>query len=299
MTSILFHLGYQKTGTSTLQRSLFVDHPDINYMSPNADGTTPVLNDPLTERFHKTIPVAGDDKRAEAQRIWQDHMSSYLDPDRLNLVSEEGFMVGSAGPEEVRDRVAALSPQPEVMFVLRRQQDLIRSLYDMFPTIDRRDHGTAKVDPLDAYIDHMLVDPVFAPYLRYAERIAQAQALFGEDRVHVFTFAEIYKTRAGVPRLAKVLGIPAADILAAISGPAVHDFAMYGARRRIRRILGPVKGSWFLPVSVLRRINAWLGRAAGLKRTTLPPEEEAKIAAFFADDTARLSRLMPELGPLS
>jgi Sulfotransferase domain len=299
MTRILFHLGYQKTGTSTLQRKLFVSHPDINYMSPNADGTTAILRDPFTETFHKTMPVAGPDRRATARQIWQDHMVPHLDPHRLNLVSEEGFMVGTAGPAEVLDRVAALSPQPEVMFVLRSQQDFIRSLYDMFPNIDPKDNGTSKIDPIADYVDHMLDHPVFVPYLRYADRIAQAQSLFGPDRVHVFTFAEIYKTRQGVPRLAHLLGVSTDDVLAAISGPAVHDFAMYGMRRRIRRLLGPIRGSWFLPIGVLRAINMRLGRLTGVKRTTLPQAEAARIAAFFAGDTQKLGSLLPSLGPLS
>lgn len=295
MTRLIFHLGYPKTGSTTLQHRLFAPHPGIAYLSPNADPDTPFLRDPRTARFPRAL--SGADTGAEAQHLWQTHMVPQLSADRVTLLSEEDLLFGPAGGAAVLERIAALSPQPELLIVLRPQDEIIRSRYDMYPVIDKADRGTGRSVPLADYIDHILSDPIYAPNLRFADRIAQAQRLFGADRVHVFAFDDLFRTARARPRLARLLGIAPAEVDAALAGPAANDFVMHATRRRLRRILGPIRGSWFLPVGVLRAINTRLGRAAGIRRTDMSAADRARITAHFADDTARLAALLarPEI----
>ena len=298
MTRILAHLGYIKSGSSSLQNHLFAQHPQLNYLATQlAEDTprTPFQAAPLTTRFYRAL--IEDGAPGDLQDLWRTHVAPALDPRRTNILSDEtALTVGD--PRTVLTRVADIAPTARILIVTRNQTDLLRSFYDMFPTIRHDESGRGSYADFDGWLDHILDQRGhydLARNLHYATTIRMAQDIFGTDNVHVIPFEQLFRSETAQAALARCLGIAAEDVSAALARPAVNDHREHAAKKLTRRLLGPVHASWFLPQPVLKRINRALGRVVRSGPTRITEAQRHRIVSHYAEDTAAMQAIMAGL----
>lgn len=227
----VLHIGYPKTGTKMLQRQFF----------PSLEGTT------LLARNSRH----GDLYRALAQHLTESADDNYVPTLMAALIQE----VSSTGERLVvsdealcgamydsRDtwrrtarRLQQLLPDSRVLITVRRQEDLLRSLYAFYvqkggtASVRRFLRGDARGYPVD--FDHFCFDCVIEEYI----------SLFGMDQVCVVAYEQLATDpEAYLTRLADFIrGDSSAATLARrrenVSVSGVSLLVLRGANRLARR----------------------------------------------------------------
>lgn len=224
---LVFHLGYPKTGTTTLQQRVFPRHPDLRYLGKLIPGYH-YVSDEVTRAIagvtHGDHTWSGDGLRAVLTRICTEESRSTV------LVSTESFIhVDSVAPEIVAARIGKTFPECRVVVCLRRQEDLLASFW--------RNHGAfgshlyvQKAEgegyQLPLSFDRWLELNFRRPFknvlgqLDYDYIVGLYESLLGSDAVSVI----LYETMAhDLPRFcdefANALGVSPGPLLALTEGP--------------------------------------------------------------------------------
>ena len=127
MVQTFLHIGYPKTGTTTLQEHLFPRHPDINYFGPRFTRVEGLF-DVVVELSTK---AKGRFDWVRAERAFG-RFKEQLDPDKCNLFSSERGLEGGTtqtmNKEVVFSRYRKLLDNTRIIIVVRNQIDMLRSL---------------------------------------------------------------------------------------------------------------------------------------------------------------------------
>lgn len=214
---IIVHIGYPKTGTTTLQRRLFGAHPtivSIGKPKPSGFGAS------LIEAF--TTPQVSGERLSELAATWRTVAAK---TDRQIVLSHEGLSApdlyrgdfGTPLPERMRQ----VFGQARIMIGIRNQVDLFESFYlhktrpDSYYTPEQfAEEASAEIDNWD--------------FAAMADRYA---AIFGKEQVGLFQLEliETDLTRYAT-RLAEFMGLGVPDVYERLR--AVKDNA-----RKSRRIV--------------------------------------------------------------
>ena len=128
---LVFHLGYPKTGTTTLQQRVFPRHPELRYLGKLIPGYNYAADEVTREIAgvtHGDHTWSGDKLRNVLTRICAEESRPAV------LVSTESFIhIDSVAPETVADRLGKTFPDCRVVVCVRRQEDLLASFW--------RNHG--------------------------------------------------------------------------------------------------------------------------------------------------------------
>ncbi len=293
---VIFHIGYMKTGSTSIQHNLLNDHRHINYLAANAQIRNEFQADPRTRRFVAELSGREDGWAEKAFKTWNEHIAPQLAPDKTNIVSEEDVLLQCDAPDQLFARIKRMCPQAHILIVVRDQIDLIRSLYDMYPTTnpDRAGHETV---PFDTYLDWAFGENAgWFDRMKFDAAILPAYDHFDSERIHVLSFKSLFTgDKPGLRELAQLLDIDPSDAFNAMEKPASNEFQMHASRRMIRRILGPIRASWFLPLPVLRAIHSRVGKALKFKKTALTAAQRDRIAKHYEQDNRRFLRRYPRL----
>ncbi len=205
---IFLHVGYPKTGSTTLQKGLFAQHPEIAY-----------LGRPFDEEFwelERVILTASDSEFGKRlPRLAEVVESLVRGASRSPVVlSHEGFLRSTrhGGHDVLRtaDRIRRVFAGLEqgdrrvsVMVCIRKQSDLFLSHFVQFVRGDQND--------LDRQVERLLVQPRegFAGTLFFDEVLGHYQSLFG-DALHVLLFEGMSDAPdAHMRRVCEILGVDA------------------------------------------------------------------------------------------
>lgn len=204
MNKLLIHIGYSKTGTSWLQRRLFVN---------TALGLT------LSHTKHTVVelllmPHALDFDAAACRAVFEPGLRAAWTAGLLPVISHEYLAgaahVGGRDSKDTAERLRACFPEAQILIVIREQQAIIRSIYSQFIK------GTG-VWSLRDYLDPPVPGRTlfkyghFHPdYYRYHRLIGYYQQLFGREQVTVLPY-ELFRARPAefVTRLMASVGLPA------------------------------------------------------------------------------------------
>jgi hypothetical protein len=238
MSKILIHIGYHKTGTSWLQRRLFV-RPDLGFCLSHAKSA---VVDPLI------VPHALDFDAGACRAHFEPGLRAAWADGLLPVISHERLSgevhIGGRDVKDTAERLHAAFPQATIFMVIREQQAMIRSIYGQFVK------GTG-VWPLCDYLDPPIADRTrfkyghFHPdHYRYHRLIACYQQLFGPDGVIVLPY-ELFRRRPRdfVSRLMTAVGLPVEEhALAALPydetvNPSLSALGI-GVKRLLNRLAG-------------------------------------------------------------
>lgn len=221
----LVHAGYQKTGSTFLQRNVFAD--ENVFCSPWGTQSTEAI-----ENFVLAHPERFDPERIRADLTVSDG--------RIPLISHEdllGYPVhGRYYAEQAVFRLAKALPEAKVLVCIRRQPDILLSNYFQYV----RQGGTKRLDGL---LSDNRNRPGYRPHFRldHFEYDLMHQLLsrhFPADRL-LFLPLEMLKSdqAAFMDRLSGFLGrqIAARDIPSAVNRR--HSARALGVQRRLNRVI--------------------------------------------------------------
>lgn len=249
MSTLLVHIGYHKTGSSWLQRRLFV-HEDVGFVLAHAKAA---VVDPLV------LPHALDFDAAACRSVLEPAVRRAWAAGKLPVISHERISgevhIGGRDSKDAAERLAATFPEARILIVIREQRDMIRSIYGQFIK------GTG-VWPLRDYLDPPVPPRTLFKYghfrpdhYRYHRLIGCYQELFGGERVIVLPY-ELFREDPVefVTRLLTSVGLePEAGTLAALPyGEAVNpSLSTLGVALKRRMNLLAGKRTGFNPAPLL------------------------------------------------
>lgn len=189
---LLIHAGYHKTGTTFLQKYLFVDH--------NAGFCLPVNKIHLRNSIIRTNPFEFDPK--EVRNEYMPAISEAIKMNMLPVLSHEQFTGQPAGSgyglrrrqreisrKEIANRLYACFPEARILIVIREQKDMIKSIFKYF-VCGWQGKLSASIE---LFLDQTMLKNGYGPlfnldYLRYHHVIEHYQTLFGSSSVKVLPY---------------------------------------------------------------------------------------------------------------
>ncbi len=170
----LFHVGYQKCGSTFLQRRFFRAVDGINYIPVNG----------LSYGLIKADDLFYDPAGAAAEM-----RERFADPERLNVLSHEQFICNYSHITRTCDRLHALSPEAKVLIVIRSQAGLLKSMYQQ-----RIRGGFGFTFP--RYVTEYCQRDQTLPGLRFNKVIGLYRDRFGAENVRVELFERFFNEAA-------------------------------------------------------------------------------------------------------
>ncbi|MBL6427643.1 MAG: hypothetical protein HOY44_08975 [Maritimibacter sp.] len=283
---ILLHPGYPKTGTTSLQANVFAGHPQLRYLSNHSAPGDAFRDAPETAEFHALIRDMALDSGLRIGALWRTHLVPALDRDRLNVISDETFL-SNEGPtteiaEFLRRLTAETGGQVQILITLRTQDDILRSMYDMYPW--RHGDPERRFLPFPQWVSQTLdhAGENIAGALRFSDVVTLYRDLFGAENVTVISVERLFRDGAAQAQLCERLGIDAGAFADLIARKAANTSDDHATKKLVRRVLGPVKGSSFLTPWQIRVIRKLLARVVPSRKTEIGTAERARIKAFYA-----------------
>ncbi len=181
--SWVLHVGWQKTGSTWLQKSVFPRLPDVEFIGKRY----PMRAEDWSLQLFNTIHFVDDlefsaDRIAEVVRAHTAHVPL----SKVRVLSGEG-LVGNpwhAGFDSKRnaDRLQAIFGPAKILFTVRNQGDMLESLYKQYLL----EGGTCRFETLlstrSQHADFRM------EHLQYPRLIRYYESLFGADQVRVIPY---------------------------------------------------------------------------------------------------------------
>jgi len=289
----LFHIGYPKSASSTLQQAVLARHEDVNYLSGR----------PLKERLGEEAKSAFDlyarlrgrlpGDREALLSTWRRCYLPLADRDRVNVLSTEYLIQNRRPVREVAEDLHALAPDADILIVVRDQAELLRSLYDMNPFYEN-DPKRAFM-PFDRWLGRMLeeAETNFASRLRYAE-VAQTYAdVFGAKKVHVVGFGKLTGEPAALAPFCMAVDLDPDRFAALLEGAHLGGASRHGYRKLTRRMLGGRSAAALLPPAARGAARRLMQRGVPSRRTKLNRLQLERIRVFYAGHAVEDLRRLP------
>jgi hypothetical protein len=179
---ILFHIGYQKSGSTYLQNYVF-NNPKAGFGLPIPNSRARII-----EEFFFANPFRFDAHHTRA--VFAKGCSDLWDTFIVPVFSDENLMGHHNNPilygQIVADRIHATFPESSILICIREQKSLLYSLFSELITVS----GTKK---LDDFLGHRKMPAGALPgcrrdLLEYHELIKYYQDKFGPAQVKVLPY---------------------------------------------------------------------------------------------------------------
>jgi hypothetical protein len=192
MSKLFLHVGYPKTGTSSLQHNLFSGHSEIS--SLQRERNIFLVRQEICNNEEIDFPTVREDAKAVVAKQPKERIvysdEAYTEPLNARTACD-------IGPTRVARRLHAVFPpedfDTEVIVVLRKQQDLLLSWYS-FMYHENFKHSTIEsINDLIYKGTHNggAVSEAFIEWLDFREVLDAYTESFGQDRVHVLVYEQM------------------------------------------------------------------------------------------------------------
>ncbi len=199
--NLLIHIGYQKTGSTFLQRVVFKNHPNVLLL--NRKEIRKVFLDVGSLHFDRAIAAAWFAKATSQRGPQQDWIVISEEELSGNILSggNGGFLA-----KEVADRFAAVLPDARIGLFIRNQFDLIESTYRQYV----KRGGSLGIRRFLFNNGCRYRFPLFDfEHFDYTKLIQYYLSLFGRERLFVFLQEDMKSdTPAFMRRFYSRLGMP-------------------------------------------------------------------------------------------
>jgi hypothetical protein len=188
MSNLLVHIGYHKTGTSWLQRKLFVN-TDLGWTLSHVKGAAV---DPLI------LPHALDFDAAACRAAFEPDLRAAWASDLVPVISHERLSgevhIGGRDAKDSAERLRAVFPEAQILIVIREQQEIIRSIYGQFIKGSGVWSLRNYLEPPISARTRFKYGHFHPDHFRYHRLIGCYQQLFGSDQVTVLPY-ELLRAR--------------------------------------------------------------------------------------------------------
>lgn len=211
--NIVLHVGFSKTGTTTLQRHLFKNHSQIRYLGkPYADETLKTL-------VHRSIMQESLTYRASAFKEYLaeavfDKTGETADPGKIVVLSDEMLVSYSKARDKglVARRLEEVFPGAKILFTIRRQFDILPTAYRSRGRL--LEYVPKKYSGLHVSFEDWLalsfenIERSYLGHIDYFKTVDYYAGLFGKENVCVLLLEEFVSHRqAYMEKLAAFLNI--------------------------------------------------------------------------------------------
>lgn len=285
---VFVHIGFGKTGSLTLQKNLFANLRGYEYRGkPKRDVDTTRLIRTITECDELVFAATWNAFR-------KDVLLPLLTAGRPVIISAESLCTGSSTSSRVSratiaHRIRAAFPQAQILVVLRKQEDILKSYF-----VQLVKSGVRKDTQFGEWLTQEKARVGYGSILelfQYDSILELYAELFGLSRVHVLLYEELRDDeRSFLARVAAIIGIKSQLAVQLAGGkrentrPSAYRLRWMSVVRRAP-ILSQV--STRLPVGVTNWARALLQRAKSPALTYGPGWEEFLIG-FYSESNARV-----------
>lgn len=295
--NITIHVGFSRTGTTTLQRHLFSRHPEIHYLGkPYGDGLLGQELEKLMEqestRYDSTILKNHADESIRGRKLPAGK--------KMALVSDERLVSYS----KVRDRGLTAERLKEtlrpcrILFTIRSQFDTLRSAYlsrgRFLLNVPSRYSGRFVGFDEWLALGYVHMERSYIGHLDYVKTIDYYARLFGRDKMLVLPLEELINDKnLYIRKLTGFLGI---DHIAALSlvGDHHEHRDIDGRQLDMERLYSrwhPLSKS--PPVSIILRSYLRLKYLGRRDREACPPLPEGwtgRLSELYRDGNRKLAQ---------
>jgi hypothetical protein len=275
---IVIHPGMVKTATSTLQKHGFARHPEVHFLG------TPAATDELDWAIREV---------GRADSLYYDEAAvsdvfrralAVAPASRTVVLSYENYaFYESKDKGQVGARLKTLFPGAKILFTLRRQQDLVVSLY-----LTRLRHHIERKTylPFDEWFRVAAREPHLTALddLRFQTITSHYVRLFGREQVGILLFEELKAApESFAHKLAHFLNVNA-EAMAALLRGRKENVSISQSYLTFWHHFGHM-----LPRSVVKLIALRMPRFRGAPaRIRLSPKQQTVIHELCAEENARL-----------
>lgn len=219
MKKLILHIGYPRTGTTTLQNYFFSKLKNkINYLGTSQRKTSDYHN--LVQRTLKPwITSKGKEGREELNLLLTDRLIS-----GMNVLSEESLINSRSNPGslfnpfKIKKLLGPICDSIDIVIVLRNQVDLIYSLY-VHGISDK--YGSPK--NADKFIKKCLSNEDHRFFFSFLNVVNKYKSAFGKKNVHVFFFEDLlFDKDYYFSRWEKILNIPKEILVETLGDAHLH-----------------------------------------------------------------------------
>ncbi len=230
MTPIFaIHVGFSKTGTTTLQNHLFRNHSQVEYLGK------PYCDPSLKAELHRLMMLDSIAYQAEVdglslREIVNSRFATMGKDKRVLLLSDEMFVSYT----KVRDKGViaqriqdVLAPQ-KIIITIRNQKELLKSAYlsrgRLLFNVPPRFYGLHVTFEQWLSLGYDNFARGYLEHADFAKTIAYYARVYGRENVCVLLLEElIHKKAAHLQKLADFLGIDAAEALTRVQDAHEHQ----------------------------------------------------------------------------
>jgi hypothetical protein len=271
----LIHVGWPKTGTSTLQQHVFPAFGGKDLVGPHSS---------LFYRFTQDV-IQTDDDRYLA-RTWEGFIADARARLPVLIISRED-LTKDGRTERIADRLHALLPDARILACVRNQRTLIPSFYAQHVR-----------DGCPQRFERWLEDNVPRRW-HYDVAVGHFQARFGADRVKVLAFEHLAADPAGFAAAVCDAVLDGEDGPHPDELPVTNPRSSHAARMTMRTLNRLFRTSKWqreplvttLPIRLIRRATDLVARVTPSTRDGLNARESARLEALLPDYEASNARL--------
>ena len=164
----VFHIGFPKSASTTLQKKLFDKHAQINFMGIYPTGNigqdagknnidTLYLKNGSLKKFHCCLTdLEGIEYYFSKVESYYSEVELLMSTDKINIFSNERFtsvLFTHKDRAEKARRIKCFFPDAKIIIVLRNQLDIIKSQYRDHPFDPRNLYANRKSVSIDEWIN--------------------------------------------------------------------------------------------------------------------------------------------------
>ena len=301
MTQLFIHVGYPKTATTTFQKRVFPNHPDIDYLGKFIPSYR-YRDQLLFPELEKLVTM--DESRYEGTEGVRTLMKRYRErcTNKALLISSESFIhVTAVDLAVVAGRIQSAFSPCKVIITIREQMDIIKSFYGMHGRIGQymflcQDETETIRFPMtiETWLEQSFrsYHKSFLSLLHYYETIQCYCRILGRDNVGIFLFEEFVHDRPTyIRKLSEFLGIDAPAMMRLVEGQHENP-GRPGGTWPYLEVLTPLLSRWGLKAEKHTREEGMTELAGGRNavQITMPPSWRERLEGLYRDGNEALMR---------
>jgi hypothetical protein len=201
-------VGYAKSASTTLQKQLFNQHPEINNLglfptqnigqdSDYIDESCLFLKDENLQKFYYNLVMLNsiDYLNSNNIDIFNQNIKKYISNTKINLFSNERLTSVFFSHDDIvskADRLKKIFPNAKIIVIIRNQFNLIKSQYRDHP-FNPKELSIGKPVSLNDWIKIAFESEgvYFLNSLKYGETIDYYEKLFGKENIQILLLEEL------------------------------------------------------------------------------------------------------------
>jgi len=186
MSVNIIHIGLSKCASTLMQKYLFTQHPEINYIQSNSDNSVkPYNNNFMAQGFASDL------------QEFNNVINNNIDSRKVNLLSQEGFsgnMITGQNSGYYASALYKMYPKAKIVIVIREQ---VSYLYSVYRHMVSRGETYSMKKFINRYQHHKELNMTNMPgatimhRLQYDKLVSEYINYFGRDNVLIILFEDL------------------------------------------------------------------------------------------------------------